>query len=363
MKTKSQDRVLVTGGGGFLGGAIVKRLVKRGDHVLSFSRRFYTELADMGVEQIQGDIGDAAAVERACRKADLVFHVAAKPGIWGDYETYYRTNVVGTRNVIAACKQHHVSRLVYTSSPSVVFNGADMEGVDESVPYPEEYLAHYPKTKALAEQLVTAAAAEGLETVTLRPHLIWGPKDNHLVPRIIGQASRLVRVGNGRNMVDTIYIDNAADAHIQAADRLKQNHRISGKVYFISEDDPVPLWDMVNNILSAAGLFPVQRSISRNTAWMIGATLEFVYKTFKISGEPRMTRFLADELSTAHWFDISAAKQDLGYKPEISIEEGFSRLEMWLQHKPERENREEGKGQRTEVGGVRTEFGSRNVED
>ncbi len=344
IKDTSSHRVLVTGGGGFLGGAIIKCLVKRGDRVISFSRGFYPELSTMGVEQIQGDIRDAAAVQQACREADLVFHVAAKPGVWGDYLTYYQTNVVGTHNVIDACKQHNVTRLVYTSSASVVFDGTDMEGVDESVPYPEKYHAHYLKTKAMAEQLVTAAAAEGLKTIILRPHLIWGPKDNHLVPRIIERANRLVRVGNGKNLVDTIYIDNAADAHVLAADRLKQNHRLSGKVYFISQDDPVPLWDMINNILGTAGFFPVQRSISRNTAWMIGAALEFFYRTFKIRGEPKMTRFLADELSTAHWFDISAAKKDLGYEPKISMKEGLSRLERWVQYQPETGKRKEDKG-------------------
>ena len=330
---KSLHKVLVTGGGGFLGGAIVRQLVERGDRVISFSRRFYPELSAMGVEQIQGDISDATAIEQACRDIDLVFHAAAKPGVWGDYATYYRTNVIGTRNVIAACKQHNVSRLVYTSSPSVVFNGTDMEGVDESVPYPEKFHAHYPKTKAMAEKLVITAGDEGLKTIILRPHLIWGPQDNHLVPRIIERANRLVKVGDGRNLVDTIYIDNAADAHVQAADRLEQYHHLSGRVYFISQDDPVLLWEMVDNILKAAGLSPVQRSISRNTAWMIGAVLEIFYKMFKINGEPRMTRFLADELSTAHWFDIGAAKNDLGYKPKVSIGEGLYRLERWLRNK------------------------------
>jgi nucleoside-diphosphate-sugar epimerase len=333
IKSKSSQRVLVTGGGGFLGGAIVRHLVERGDRAISFSRRLYPELAAMGVEQIQGDVSDANAVEQACREVDLVFHVAAKPGVWGNYVTYYRTNVIGTQNVIAACKQHNVSQLVYTSSPSVVFDGDDMEGVDESVPYPEKYHAHYPKTKAMAEQSVIAAGDEGLRTIILRPHLIWGPRDNHLVPRIIERANRLVKVGDGRNLVDTIYIDNAAAAHIQAADRLEQDHNLSGRVYFISQDDPVPLWEMVNNILKAADLAPVQRSISRKTAWMIGAALEIFYKMFKISGEPRMTRFLANELSTAHWFDISAAKIDLGYKPKVSTEEGLSRLERWLQNR------------------------------
>jgi nucleoside-diphosphate-sugar epimerase len=217
---KSPRKVLVTGGGGFLGGAIVRHLVQRGDRVTSFSRRLYPELEKLGVEQIQGDISNANAVERACREVDLVFHVASKPGVWGNYVTYYRINVIGTQNMIAACKQHNVPQLVYTSSPSVVFDGDDMEGVDESVPYPEKYHAHYPKTKAMAEQSVIAAGNEGLRTIILRPHLIWGPRDNHLVPRIIERANRLVKVGDGRNLVDTIYIDNAADAHIQAADRL-----------------------------------------------------------------------------------------------------------------------------------------------
>ncbi|MBW2603472.1 MAG: NAD-dependent epimerase/dehydratase family protein [Deltaproteobacteria bacterium] len=341
---KFLHEVLVTGGGGFLGSAIVRRLVKRGDRVKSFSRGFYPELAAMGVEQIRGDISDKTAVEQALRGINLVFHVAAKPGVWGDYGAYFRTNVIGTQNVIAACKQHNVSRLVYTSSPSVVFGGADMEGVDESVPYPEKFHAHYPRTKAMAEQAVITAGGEALKTIILRPHLIWGPQDNHLVPRIIERANRLVKVGNGKNLVDTIYIDNAADAHIQAADRLEQNHNLSGRVYFISQDDPVPLWEMVNNILKTADLAPVQRSISRGTAWMIGVVLEIFYKMFKVSGEPRMTRFLAGELSTAHWFDIGAAKKDLGYTPKISMEEGLLRLEKWLQHKPE--NRKEKRGNR-----------------
>jgi 2-alkyl-3-oxoalkanoate reductase len=327
---KSLHKVLVTGGG-FLGGAIVQQLVDRGDDVRSFSRNFHPELAQLGVEQIQGDLVDKTAVEQACKGMELVFHVAAKPGVWGDYADYYPTNVVGTQHVIDACKKQGVLRLVYTSSPSVVFDGTDMEGVDESVPYPEKFHAHYPKTKAMAEQLVIKSADKDLMTITLRPHLIWGPKDNHLVPRIIERAGRLVRVGNGKNLVDTIYIDNAADAHVLAADRLKENPELSGNVYFISQDDPVSLWDLVNDILKTAGSPPVKLAIPRKMAWLMGALLEFVYKMFRIRGEPQMTRFLADELATAHWFDIRAARKDLGYAPTISIKEGLSRLEQWLQ--------------------------------
>ncbi len=326
-------KVLVTGGGGFLGSAIVTLLVERRYHVRSFSRNRYPELSSMGIEQIQGDICNKTAIEQALRGVDLVFHTAAKTGIWGDYSDYYRTNVTGTQNVIAGCKKHHISRLIYTSSPSVVFNGTDMEGVNESVPYPATYHAYYPQTKAIAEQYVIKAAGQRLMTIILRPHLIWGPRDKHFVPRIIARANRLIRVGNGKNLIDTVYIDNAADAHILAADGLEKNSKLSGNMYFISQGDPVPLWDMINHILKAAGLAPVRRSMPRRMAWMIGVMLELAYRTFNISGEPRMTRFLADELAKAHWFDISAARKDLGYAPRISIKEGLRRLESWLQNK------------------------------
>lgn len=333
MTRKVAQNVLVTGGGGFLGKAIVRRLVERGEHVRSFSRGFYPELASLGVEQVQGDLEDKDAVEGACKEMDLVFHVAAKTGVWGDYSEYFKTNVTGTENIIASCIKHKISRLVYTSSPSVVFKGTDMQGVDESVPYSNKFCAHYPKTKAIAEQNVINAARDDLMTIVLRPHLIWGPHDNHLVPRIIARAKSLVRVGDGKNLVDTIYIDNAVDAHILAADRLEKNHKLSGNVYFISQGEPVFLWDMVNDILKAAGFAPVKRSISRTTAWVIGAMLEACFKIFKLPGEPQMTRFVAEELATAHWFDISAAKKDIDYVPKVSTKEGMIRLEDWLKNK------------------------------
>ncbi|MBW2564336.1 MAG: NAD-dependent epimerase/dehydratase family protein [Deltaproteobacteria bacterium] len=333
MVARIKQNILVTGGGGFLGKAIVRRLVESGENVRSFSRRFYPELKSMGVDQIQGDIGDNSEVIKACNGIQTVFHVAAKPGVWGNYKDYYKTNVSGTKNVIEACNNHHISKLVYTSSPSVVFNGMDMEGVDESVPYPDHFHAHYPKTKAIAEQLVVSASTDKLRTIILRPHLIWGPEENNFVPRIIAKAGWLKIVGNGRNLVDTVYIDNAADAHILAAENLDKNPDISGNVYFISQDEPVLLWGLINAILKAAGLEPVKGSIPKQMAWLLGTAFEFLYKVLHIKKEPPMTRFVAEELATSHWFDISAARRDLGYSPRVSTEEGLRLLENWLKNK------------------------------
>ena len=332
----SLKTILVTGGGGFLGGALVRMLVDRGESVRSFSRSRYPALEAMGVEQIQGDLTDGDSLQRACDGVDLVFHVAAKAGVWGAYKSYYRTNVVGTRNVIQACRAQAVGRLVYTSSPSVVFDGRDMEGVDESVPYAENYPTHYPRTKAIAEQLVRKAASDTFCTMALRPHLIWGPGDNHLVPRIIQRARRLRQVGPGYNKVDTIYVDNAAQAHLLAAAKLTERPELSGRVYFISQDAPIPLWDMVNAILAAADLPPVTRTISKHAAHRLGALLEWIYRIGHLPGEPPMTRFVAEELATAHWFNIRAAREDLGYRPLVSTEEGLRRLRQWLTNEKKR---------------------------
>jgi len=321
-------KALVTGGGGFLGGAIVRQLRARGDEVRSFSRKAHPELSLIGVEQRRGDLSDPNAVLEAVSGCDVVFHVAAKAGIWGSYEDFYRANVSGTGNVIAACLAHKVERLVYTSSPSAVFDGYDVEGGDESLPYPASYEAHYPHTKAIGEQMVLDANSSFLATVALRPHLIWGPGDNHLVPRIVekGRAGRLRRIGTRPCLVDTIYIDNAAEAHLNAADRLQPGAPLAGRPYFISNDEPLPLWEMVNRILAAAGLPPETRSISPRLAQAVGTLCETIWQVLRLSGEPPMTRFVASELSSAHWFDISAARRDLGYQPRVSLEEGLKRL-------------------------------------
>ena len=329
-------KALVTGGGGFLGGVVVRQLIERGDEVCSFSRGEHPELAQLGVEQFRGDLAEREALLRAAAGCDIIFHVAAKAGIWGRYQEFFQVNVIGTENVLAACRANRIQRLVYTSSPSVVFNGRDCEGSDESLPYPAHFEAPYPRTKAQAEQLILAADSPSLATVSLRPHLIWGPGDNHLVPRIVDKArsGRLRRIGKRPCLVDTVYVDNAARAHLLAADRLFPESPVAGKAYFISNGEPVPLWEMVNRIIAAAGLPPVTRSISPRLAYVAGTICEALWTTFRLSGEPPMTRFVARELATAHWFDISAARRELGYEPTISLEEGLVRLGKWLKPVP-----------------------------
>ncbi len=310
----------------------MRLLVARGDSVRSLSRGRYHALEALGVEQVQGDVADSAAVARAAEGRGVVFHVAAKAGLGGRYADYYRANVVGTENVVAACRERGVPRLVHTSSPSVVFDGRDMEGADESAPYPSHYHAHYPATKAAAERLVLAANGPTLATVALRPHLIWGPGDNHLVPRILarGRAGKLRRVGRDNKLIDSTYVDNAAEAHLLAADRLAPGAAPAGRGYFISNGEPVPVWELVDRILEAGGLPPVTRRVPFWLAYSAGWALEKAYALFRPDAEPPMTRFLARELATAHWFDLSAARRDLGYVPRVSLEEGLRRLEESL---------------------------------
>lgn len=325
-------RILVTGGGGFLGSAICSMLVKRGDQVQSISRQAYPGLATMGISQFRGDLVDKGKIYSAAQGCDAIIHTAAKAGIWGDYSSYYQANVLGTQNIIEVCRELRITKLVYTSSPSVVFSGGDMEGVNESAPYPKRYLTAYPKTKAIAEQMVLNANDENLATVSLRPHLIWGPGDNHLVPRILARAKagKLRKIGSRDVLIDSVYIDNAASAHILALDRLNFNSPCSGKAYFISNGEPWKLWDLVNEIILAGKGNVVNKTVSVSLAYFMGWLFEIIYTISRKHAEPPMTRFLAKELSTSHWFDISNARNDLGYVPMITIREGLDRLKKAL---------------------------------
>lgn len=321
-------RVLVTGAGGFLGGAIARMLLARGDQVVAVQRSDAPELMSLGADLIRGDLADPAVALRAAQGCSGVIHVAAKAGHWGSYASYFSANVLATRNLLAACEAHQIARLVYTSTPSVVHAGGDLAGVNESAPIPEHFHAHYPATKAIAEREVLQANSSTFFTCALRPHLIWGPGDNHLLPRLIARAKagKLRFVGDGQNLLDTIYIDNAARAHLAALDRLEPGSACAGKAYFLSNDEPLAVKTIVNRLIACAGLPPCNRHIPINIAYVIGALMELSYYMLPLKGEPLLTRFVVSQLSTAHWFDLSAAKRDLGYRAEVSITEGLARL-------------------------------------
>lgn len=331
-------KCLVTGGGGFLGRAIVVQLLARGDQVRSLGRGAYPELTALGVEVVRGDLRDRETVQAACSGMDCVFHVAAIAGIGGPWARFYEANVVGTENVIAACRAQRVPRLIYTSSPSVTFAGRDQCGVTEAEAVPDlAWLAahncHYSRSKAMAEAQVLAANDERLATCALRPHLIWGPRDQHLIPRLIAraQSGRLKRVGDGSNKVDIIYVENAATAHLQAADALTPTESpVRGKAYFLSQGEPVNCWQWIDEVLALANLPPVRKSISFRAAYGIGRICEAVYTAVRTEREPPMSRFLACQLASSHWFDISAARQDFGYVSRVSTAEGMRRLGKWL---------------------------------
>lgn len=326
-------KALVTGGGGFLGMAIVHQLLDRGDDVRSLARGDYPELRELGVETLRGDIADARVVADAVEGCDLVFHVAAKAGVWGPYQDFYRPNVMGTENILDACRIHKVPRLVYTSSPSVVYGDEPLRGVDESVAYPQNYLTAYPETKAIAERKVLKANGKTLRTVSLRPHLIWGPGDNHLVPRIVDRARRgkLKKVGDGKAIVDSVYIDDAARAHLLAADALTESAAdVGGNAYFITQGEPTEIGELIDRIVAAAGLPPVTAHVPEKVAYGVGWLLETVYRLLRRKQEPLMTRFVAKQLATDHYFDISAAREDLGYEPRYTIDEGMKELAKWL---------------------------------
>ncbi len=321
--------VLVTGGTGFLGRHIVERLLAAGRRVTVLARQPAPDLEKRGVRFIRASLDDAAAISNSCAGIETVFHTAAKVGVWGRYDDFFRTNVLGTRALLAGCRTHAVRRLVYTSTPSVVYHGGDLAGADESLPLTTDCPSPYPLTKAIAEREVLASNSEKLRTVALRPHLIWGIGDPHLVPRVLerARAGRLRLVGTGRNRVDMVHIENAVDAHLLAEAALaRSDSPAPGRAYFITNGEPIFLWDWINDLLRALGEPPITKKISLRTASTVGVVCEALWRLLPLSTEPPMTRFIAAELAKDHWFDLSAARRDLGYTPRVSMAAGTAEL-------------------------------------
>lgn len=325
--------IAVTGANGFLGREVVRQLRARGDAVIAITRRPDAELSSLGAENRLADVRDLPAMRAALQGASDIIHTAAVAGIWGPWKHFYETNTVGTKHVISLCRELGVARLVFSSSPSVTFAATDQCNLSEAAPYATKWLCNYPHSKALAEIEVLGANEPGkLITCALRPHLIWGPGDHHLIPRLIDRArqGKLAQVGAGENLIDMIYIENAAEAHLQALAKLVPGSPSCGQAYFLSQGEPVNCWNWITEILALVGLDRPKRKLSFGAAWNIGRMLEGVHALFRIQAEPRMTRFLAAQLALSHYFDITAARRDLGYEPKISTTEGMRRLGEWL---------------------------------
>ncbi|MCF3651429.1 NAD-dependent epimerase/dehydratase family protein [Synoicihabitans lomoniglobus] len=348
MTAAPTDPILITGGTGFLGSHLVEVLLSTGRKLTIVSRQPRPELAARGIRVVVGALHDPAVCADAVRDAGTVFHVAARVGVWGRYEDFYRDNVIATKTLLTAAQNAGVKRFVHTSTPSVVYNGQGLAGADESLPLTTSCPSAYPLTKAIAERAVLAVNRPEFLTTALRPHLIWGLGDPHLVPRILARAraGRLRIVGDGQNRVDMVHITNATAAHLAVERALAQcNHNgytgtqnagiegvasPSGRAYFITNDEPVHLWEWINELLVAVGEPPLTKRISLAAATRVGAVCEGLWRVLPLKGEPPMTRFVAAELAKDHWFDISAAKRDLGYRPTVSMAEGTAELIAYL---------------------------------
>jgi nucleoside-diphosphate-sugar epimerase len=324
-------RILITGGGGFLGTAIVKELLKNPENkITNFARGVYPELEAMGVKTIRGDIRNKVDVDKVMSYGfDAIYHVAAKAGVWGTYKEFLDINYLGTKNMVESAKAFGVSRFVYTSTPSVVFGEDDLLGVNEETAYPKKYLTAYAETKAMAEKFVLESNdSKEFMSCAIRPHLIWGPGDPHLFPRVIqrGRMGKLKVVGDGENLVDIVFVENAARAHVLACEKLAPHSRVCGQAYFVGQERPVKLWDFINQVLAKAGVDPVMQSISVKAAYRIGWGLEKMWSLAGIQKpEPPMTRFVALNLGKSHYFSHEKAKRDFGYTPVVSIEEGLKK--------------------------------------
>ena len=328
------QKVAVTGGGGFIGKALVRSLLRQGAEVIVLGRNPYPELEKQGVHCLQGDIQDLEFLTKAFCGCTTVFHVAAKAGIWGPRNEYFAINTQGTLNVLQACKANGVPNLVYTSTPSVVFDQQDINGADESLQYGSKPLCHYAASKIAAEKAVLAANSPKLRTLAIRPHLVWGPGDQNLIPRLVerGQSRELKIVGSGTNMVDIAYIDNVVHAHILAAKNLEGEATGAGHAFFIGQKEPVMLWEWINELFIQLNIEPIVKRVPFPIAYMAGALLEILGTVGKKKEEPKMTRFLANQLAHSHWFSHRKAEKILGYNELVSSSEGMTRLISWLQN-------------------------------
>jgi nucleoside-diphosphate-sugar epimerase len=321
-------RVLITGGTSLLARATAELLLARGDDVVLLQRGE----AALDVAQVRGDLREPAVVARAVQGCDAVVHAAAKVGIVGAWEDFRSINVDGTANVIAAAREAGLSRVVHVSTPSVSHAGHSLVGAQADPPVTGRTDAPYAESKAIGERLALGAASDALPIVAIRPHLVWGPGDTQLVGRIVERArsGRLALVGGGTALIDTTYIDNAASSLVAALDAAVPGAACIGRAYVIANGEPRPVRELIEGILRAAGVEASPRVVPLRVATGVGTVVEKVWARLKPDEEPPLTRFLAEQLGTAHWFDPRPARDDLGWLPTVTIDEGLDRLAAWF---------------------------------
>lgn len=319
-------RILVTGASGLLGGAVARRLAARGDDVTVLQR---SPSGIGGVDEVLGDVTDPVAVRRACDGVESIVHLAAKVDVVGAWRDFEHVNVGGTRTVVGAATELGVRRLVQVSSPSVAHTGRSLVAAGADPADPRRARGHYSRSKALAEQLALAADGPGLAVVAVRPHLVWGPGDNQLVGRIVHRArsGRLAVVGPGTALIDTTYIDNAADALVAAVDRAPA---AAGRAYVVSNGEPRPVVEILTAICGAAGLAGPRLHVPYPLAWLAGGAVDAWWQARRRTDDPPVTRFLAEQLATAHWFEQRRTRAALDWRPDVSLAEGFERLTQWF---------------------------------
>lgn len=320
-------RVLVTGASGMLGGAVADLLANRGDDVTVMQRRPAGGLH----REVLRDVRDPVAVETAVRGQDAVLHLAAKVDVVGPWREYEAVNIEGTRNVLAAMRRAGVPRLVHVSSPSVAHVGRSLVGAGTGPADPERARGHYARSKAAAERLALAADDDSTAVTAVRPHLVWGPTDTQLVGRIVTRArqGRLAMVGSGTVLVDSTYVDNAATAVVAALDRIEVAR---GAALVVTNGEPRPVGELIAGICRAHDVPPPRLHVPFGAAWGLGALVEGVAAaSARLPGvspitQPPLTRFLAEQLATAHWFDQRHSRQVLAWRPHVTIDEGLARL-------------------------------------
>jgi nucleoside-diphosphate-sugar epimerase len=329
-------KVLVTGARSLMMGGIAAALVQRGDQVVCLQRTPAEFDGSNEVRQVLADLRDASAIADAVTGCDAVIHGAAKVGVVGTWEEYQKVNVDGTATVLAVAQSAGVARVVYVSTPSVAHVGEALVGGGADPAVVRTNGAHYPRSKAMAEQLALGANSNEMAVMALRPHLVWGPGDTQLVGRIIerARAGRLVMVGDGSALVDSTYVDNAVSAHLAAIDALHIGAACAGRAYVVSNGEPRPVVELIEGICRAAGVEFAPRRVPVSVAKAVGSVVERVWPRLR-SGEPPITRFVAEQLATAHWFDQREIRADLNWHPEVSLAEGFARLARWCSANPE----------------------------